>query len=119
MGWLQADDSFVVVGTIAPDDRKFAVKFEVSNWLAKAPVEEVVALAMEGWSHGAESDAVAVGMEDECTAIKDVIRYAEILTEHTGEAMGFGVVINKDKAMAWLEANRPEVAAAVVKALEE
>jgi hypothetical protein len=96
-------------------DERFSVTFDAAPWFTEVDGESIVHLARQGWSSSSIADALAgrPGYE----RLRELMQYAterlrqESLEDPTWSA--FECIVNAPEALAWLEANRPAVAAKI------
>jgi hypothetical protein len=96
-------------------DNARTIEFDATPWFEVADVESIVHLAGRNWSSQAVADALSVRRGYE--RLRDVIRYARdrLRTESREDPLWptFACRVSEAEALAWLEANRPEVATRV------
>ncbi len=90
-------------------------KFDALAWFGQAGKDEIVALARCGWGGDYPADDVARFFDGRpgFAAVSEVFAYA---SRHRS---GFECHVHDNDALAWIEANRPEVFAALCEALDE
>lgn len=87
------------------DDRRIEIDFDATAWFQQATDAQIIALADAGWGGGYEADAVAERFEQGAT--KALFDYTAV----SGE--GFECHVDEDEALAWLQAVRPSLLAAL------
>ncbi|RTE89982.1 MULTISPECIES: hypothetical protein [Bradyrhizobium] len=99
-------------------DNVLCLEFDATPWFSAADAPSIVELARQGWS----SAAIAESLEGRpgYARLHDLVEYAaqrlqsESLEDPTWET--FECVVDGSEAMAWLEKNRPDVAASISRA---
>ena len=96
-------------------DNARGIDFDATPWFAEADTESIVHLAGEGWSSQGVADALSVRPGYE--RLREVIAYAreQLRAESIEDPLWptFACRMSAAEALAWLEANRPDVAARV------
>lgn len=97
------------------DDFKIEVDIDARPYLATADVEHLKILGEDGWQGDYTADEIFHRAESAgCPGARNLQDYLDLdVKQISGDDMGFEVSIDEEKAMAWLEANRPEVHAAL------
>jgi hypothetical protein len=96
-------------------DNARSLEFDATPWFSEANPRNIIDLAQRGWS----SEWIAEALEGRAgyERLHDLIRYAaERLERESLEDPGwhtFECMIDGPGALAWLETNRPEVAAMI------
>lgn len=85
------------------DDHNAKANFDALPWFEQASDEDITALADSGWASDYPADGVAEYMEDRNADVANVFAYIE------GGEQGFECSVDKDKALAWLKENRPDL----------
>ena len=90
-------------------DEEHRTGFDATAWFAQAGERDILDLAEIDWGGNYEADAVAEWSADGLpnAAMQHMFRYTQARNE------GFECHVDGEDAMAWLDANRPDVAAAV------
>jgi hypothetical protein len=96
-------------------DNARSIEFDSTPWFQEADAESIVHIAAQDWSSQAVADALSVRPGYE--RLRDVIAYARdrLRMESREDPLWptFACRVNATEALAWLEANRPDVAARV------
>ena len=96
-------------------DNARTIEFDATPWFEGADLESIVRLAGGGWSSQALADALSVRPGYE--RLRDVIQYARdrVRTESREDPLWptFACRVSEAKAVAWLEAHQPDVAARI------
>jgi hypothetical protein len=95
------------------DDRVFEVDFDATPWFATATDEQITELAACGWANDYPADAVVNDLIDHGIGetTDDLTHMMAYVTRK--KDMGFECSVEEDEAMAWLDANKPELAATI------
>ena len=86
------------------DDRMFEVPFDATFWFQQASDQEILKLAKCDWGGDYPADHVAEFMADHFPYLASMFKY--IIRRDTG----FECYVTGPEAMAWLKANKPELA---------
>ncbi len=92
------------------DDHRVKILFDALPWFKQASDAEITAVLEEAFDGGYACDAVAEHFTDTTTA--DLFNYLDIVRKHRGtsdDAIGFECRGDLFKAVAWLQANRPNI----------
>jgi hypothetical protein len=99
-------------------DEAMRVEFDATPWFAKADAGSIVRLAERDWSAPWIADALEARPGYE--ALGELVRYArDRLEQESREDLSwptFECHVNGAEAMAWLERNRSDLAAAIRRA---
>lgn len=90
------------------DDYVAEASFDAAAWFHASTDDEILALARIGWGGGYPADDVARWSEDIYANVEKVFDYLLV------KQCGFECSVNKDQAMAWVNANRPHLRAAIL-----
>ena len=99
------------------DDHMASATFDAAPWLKKATIKELANLVSCGFGGDYGSDEVAIWTAGRDRNVKDMFYYIEHHNEnnpHQGfksqgfESQGFECHVDKDKALSWLKAHRPD-----------
>jgi hypothetical protein len=96
-------------------DNILCLDFDATPWFSEADAPSIIDLAQQGWS----SAAIAESLEGRAgyARLHDLVEYAakrlqsESLEDPTWQT--FECIVDKSEALAWLEKNRPDVAARI------
>jgi hypothetical protein len=88
------------------------VDFDAVRWFEQASDDEILALAECGWGGDYPADNVASFFEGAHGEITEMFQHIGHM-QKTRNAVGFECHVDEDEAMAWLDANKPELAATI------
>jgi hypothetical protein len=96
-------------------DNILCLEFDATPWFSKADAPSIIDLAQQGWS----SAAIAESLEGRpgYARLHDLVEYAakrlqsEPLEDPTWQT--FECIVDSSEPVAWLEKNRPDVAARI------
>ena len=91
------------------DDRVVECRFDARSWFEKADAEDVLKLALCGWSGDYPADEVAMAAAGWNSGVKRMFDYIEFYNESHKEHIGFECQVCSEEAMVWLEKNRPVI----------
>jgi hypothetical protein len=97
---------------ISSSDLAKRAVFDITRWLATAPVETIVALAHSAWRGDAFAHDAALQALEADESIADVLQYVMYL-RHGGLGSGYRLAVDSDAALTWLSIARPEVVSAL------
>ncbi len=98
------------------DDYVFEIKdFDIRPWLMQASENEILDLAKAGWGNDYCADEVAQFMADYNHDLAKLFEYLEQIANLPSkkDECGFECEIHAEQAMAWLDAQRCELAAKI------
>ena len=99
---------FTIRATCYSDDHKVTVKFDALAWFQQATADNIKQLAECGWGGDYPGDWVAEFFADDATeAVYEYIAFRQ----KYDDGCGYECHIDANDAKAWLQANRPDVAA--------
>lgn len=110
---VPADPPVAVSATVESDDKRVTAAFDATPWFAEAGDQDVLALAREEFGHDFTADAVAEFVADSVPEVRAVLGYvADLKAKNTDHPdAGFGCVVDRAQARAWVAANRPAILA--------
>ena len=94
------------------DDYNVQVEFDAADWFEQASDQEIVELVNCGWGGDYPADAVAEFLSDADLGLSKLFDYLHAIANDPSkkDCNGFECHIDPDKAAAWLNANRPQLA---------
>lgn len=103
----------MIPAEVHDDECRTWSRFDATEWFQQASDAEIIALAQVKWTGDAIADQVAEFFEGRGVGtpetIDDVFRACNVLD------CGFEVTLEADKALKWLQDNRPAVMAVLEK----
>jgi hypothetical protein len=99
--------TYVIPAECHSDDNRVKILFDALPWFKQASDGEINALIEECFDGGYACDGVAEHFSDTTTA--DLFDYLVIVNKHTTEGIGFECRGDLYAAVAWLQANRPDI----------
>ena len=107
-----------VYGWVRSDDSNFDIAFNAVSWLATEEWPVLLAAAKADWSGADALDEVIYRLQATDPQMRQMLAYCEA-SQHGINPCGFTCEVDGDAAMAWLQANRPDVHALVQSALTD
>lgn len=107
-----------VTADVNSDDFIYDIRdVDVRLWFMQADDQEILSLAQESWKCGYASDEVAHYMADHHAEIANMFAYLEHIGDRPSkkDECGFSCSIEPRLAMAWLDDQRPALAAQIRK----
>jgi len=99
------------------DDRVCEIAFDAAPYFEHVDAEDLLKLAVSGWSNGYEADSVAIYCSLHGGALADMFTYMRL--RRKVESIGFECSVNSDHAMRWLDKYRPDVAECIRRETQE
>lgn len=91
------------------DDNLHKVRFDATEYVAQASLEELIEMAQAEWAYDLPLDRVALFYEDKIPKISVLLDYCR-KSRDTGNQIGFECSISDEKKlMQWLQIKRPTV----------
>ena len=108
----QDSDKLSISAGANSDDDFVVVKFDASLWFEQASDDEIWELARTEWSYDYTADRVAQFMADHNGELLRMFAHIELVNKDQNcNKTGFECYIDQGEAMAWLNENRPALAA--------
>lgn len=100
-----------VTAELVSDDHVQRASFDCQDWFKQATDEDILELAREGYAHDFTSDNVAQFFNGSNPDVKQVFDYLDSIKDVPSkkDVNGFGCTVNEDQAVAWVDANRPQL----------
>lgn len=99
-----------IAATVETDNGKMEVDFDAAPYFVTATLDDLTKLAKCEWGGDYPADEVVAYFRNTNPEIGQLFDYAEKHDE------GFECYIDRDEAISWLQANRPDVVDAVLAA---
>ena len=101
-----------VPARLTPDDQTGTYHFDAAEWLRSAPLGDLRALVQCEFGGDYGADEVALALEHRTASLTAGFAYlVAVPYQQNGDRNGFEVHVDGAAAMAFLEAERPEIAA--------
>lgn len=97
---------FTIPAEVHTDDHSIKIEFDAVTWFEQASDKEIVDLANCNWRGDYPADAVA---QDSMAWRKDIDRVFNHFNPDKNLG-GFECSVNEEKAVGWLQENKPEIA---------
>lgn len=91
------------------DDFVYDANFDATPWFEQASTDEIIALARVGWGGDREADEVARFFKTANVDVLAMFDYLEKISDRY-DSCGFECRVNEADALAWVIANRPDMA---------
>jgi len=91
------------------DDRVYSAEFNAVRWFEQADDNEVLELAEDDWGDSYAADRVGMFMADIVPDVQKMFDYLEHYNQAQTKHIGWVCTVNKDHALKWLKAHRPQL----------
>lgn len=102
----------MIYAEVHSDDHNVKTEFDATPWFEQAFVKDLIELSKCGWGGDYPADNVAKFCSDFDENVQKVFDYLDVIKDDPSkkDCCGFECHIDRESAIEWLKANRPEIA---------